>query len=142
SQMPLLVFQCPSDPYQQAFTVWPTNVVVAHANYVGCNGWLECYWNSGGVGDPAGSDGLQGTYGQGGNGLFYRNSQNSTADVLDGMSNTIFVGERCATHSPSTWTGAVTGGRCPAWMATQPYTAPYTPPPGPPYDYADFNEAL
>ena len=62
-----------------------------------------------------------------------------------GLSNTIIVGERCSTHSPSTWTGAVTGGRCPAWMATQPWTDPYTPPAAAPdtgngtaYDNADL----
>src|SRR5262249_23088385 len=33
------------------------------------------------------------------------------------------------------------GGRCPAWMATQPPN-PYAPPPGPAYDNADYGEAL
>lgn len=120
SQLPLKIFQCPSDPYQQNFTVWPTNVVVAHSNYVGCNGWEECFNNAGGAGQGGGSDGLSGGLGQGGDGLFYRNSRNRMASVMDGLSNTIFVGERSGNHSPSTWTGAVTGGRCPAWMANQP----------------------
>ena len=141
SQLPLKIFQCPSDPYQQNFTVWPTNVVVAHSNYVGCNGWEECFNNAGGAGQGGGSDGLSGGLGQGGDGLFYRNSRNRMASVMDGLSNTIFVGERSGNHSPSTWTGAVTGGRCPAWMANQP-PSPYAPPPGPPYDYADYDEAL
>ncbi len=57
------------------------------------------------------------------------------------MSNTIFVGERSGDHSPSTWTAAVPGGRCPAWMAVQP-PAPYSLPPGPAYDNSDFGEAL
>ena len=69
-----------------------------------------------------GTDGLSGGYGQAGVGLFYRNSHNRIANVTDGLSNTIFVGEHSGNHSPSTWTGAVTGGRCPAWMATQPST--------------------
>ena len=84
-----------------------------------------------------------------GAGLFYRNSRNSIANVTDGTSNTIIVGERCAAHSPSTWTGAVPGGMCPAWMATQPWTPPYTPPSQAPvgpngsaYDNADWGEAL
>jgi prepilin-type N-terminal cleavage/methylation domain-containing protein/prepilin-type processing-associated H-X9-DG protein len=128
-QTPLAIYQCPSDPYQQNFAVWPTNVVVAHGNYLGCNGVLECFNNAGGAA-------------QAGNGLFYRNSRSRIGDVTDGTSNTIFVGERSGNHSPSTWTGAVTGGRCPAWMATQPPTPPYSPPPGPAYDNADFNEAL
>jgi prepilin-type N-terminal cleavage/methylation domain-containing protein/prepilin-type processing-associated H-X9-DG protein len=147
SQTPLKIYQCPSDPIQQNFGVYDstfTNPIatVAHCNYVGCNGWEECYWNAGGAGDPAGSDGLGGSIGLAGDGLFLRNSHFRVADVTDGLSNTIFVGERSANHSPSTWTGAVTGGRCPAWMATQPFTTPYISPPGPAYDYADFDEAL
>jgi prepilin-type N-terminal cleavage/methylation domain-containing protein/prepilin-type processing-associated H-X9-DG protein len=141
SQQSLTIYQCPSDPYQQVFSVYDSNfnkpiAMVAHGNYVGCNGWEECFNNAGGAGDGSGSDGLAGGLGQSGNGLFYRNSRNTFGSVTDGLSNTIFVD-----HSPSTWTGAVAGGRCPAWMATQP-PSPYSPPPGPAYDNADFGEAL
>ncbi len=140
-QLPLKIYQCPSDAYPQNFTVWPTSIVVAHGNYVGCNGWEECFNNAGGGGQGGGSDGLSGGLGQSGDGLFYRNSHNKIASVADGLSNTIVVGERSGNHSPSTWTGAVTGGRCPAWMASQP-PSPYAPPPGPAYDNADYGEAL
>ena len=143
SQTQIAVFQCPSDPYQQNFTVWPTTISVAHSNYVGCNGWEECFSNAGGngTGDGSGADGLVGGSGRSGNGLFYRNSNYRIADVTDGLTGTIFVGERSGNHSPSTWTGAVAGGQCPAWMASQP-VVPYSPPPGPAYDNADFGEAL
>jgi len=153
SQTQLKIYQCPSDGYPQNFTVWPTNVIVAHGNYIGCNGWVECFGNSGGAYNPiqdggAAEDG-DGTNGASGTGLFYRNSRNTFASVTDGTSNTIFVAERCAAHSPTTWTGAVTGGRCPAWMATTPWTTPYTPPSSAPnsgngtaYDNADYDEAL
>src|SRR5579862_6324711 len=111
SQRPLTIFQCPSDPYQQAFPVYDSSftnpiATVAHSNYLGCNGWEECYFNAGGNGQGGGADGLSGGLGQAGNGLFFRNSHNRFADVLDGLSNTIFVGERSGNHSPSTWTGA------------------------------------
>jgi len=145
SQQPLTVYQCPSDPYQQAFSVYDSSfanpiATVAHGNYVGCNGWEECFNGAGGNPQAgSGTDGDPGGFGQAGVGLFYRNSRKRSADVTDGLSNTIFVGERSSNHSPSTWTGAVTGGRCPAWMAGQ---APYSPPPGPAYDNADFGEAL
>jgi prepilin-type N-terminal cleavage/methylation domain-containing protein len=145
AQTSLAIFLCPSDPSQDTFDVYDSTfttpiATVAHANYVGCNGWTECFNNSGGnyQGGP-GDDGLSGGFGKAGDGLFYRNSQNRMASVTDGLSNTIFVGERSSNHAPSTWTAAVTGGRCPAWMAGQP---PYDPPPGPAYDNADFNEAL
>jgi prepilin-type N-terminal cleavage/methylation domain-containing protein/prepilin-type processing-associated H-X9-DG protein len=145
SQTALAVYQCPADPYQQAFGVYDSNftspiATVAHGNYIGCNGWEECF--NGASGDPqagVGADGLAGLYGIAGRGLFYRNSRTTIASVTDGLSNTIFVGERSGDHAPSTWTGAVAGGRCPAWMAGQ---AVYSPPPGPAYDNADFGEAL
>lgn len=147
SQQPLSIFQCPSDDLQDAFPVYDSTfstpiATVAHGNYVGCNGWVECFNNAGGFfPGGVGNDGLPGTVGAAANGLFYRNSKTNMASVADGLSNTIVVGERSSNHSPSTWTGAVTGGRCPAWMALQP-PAPYIPPPGPPYDNADFDEAL
>jgi prepilin-type N-terminal cleavage/methylation domain-containing protein/prepilin-type processing-associated H-X9-DG protein len=148
AQQPLTIYQCPSDPLQDSWPVYDSTFstpigTVAHSNYVGCNGWQECFTNAGGngQGQGGGNDNLQGTYGQSGDGLFYRNSHYNSASVTDGMSGTIFVGERSSNHSPSTWAGAVTGGRCPAWMANQPPT-PYIPPPGPPYDNADYDEAL
>jgi prepilin-type processing-associated H-X9-DG protein len=159
SQISLAVFLCPSDPYPQNTVIYDSSfsnpiATVAHSNYLGCNGWVECFGNAGGNYQPssdsgAAMDGDVGQTGMAGDGLFYRNSKNNTASIADGLSNTIIAGERCAAHSPSTWTGAITGGRCPAWMATQPWTVPYTPPSqaldtgnGTAYDNADFNEAL
>jgi prepilin-type N-terminal cleavage/methylation domain-containing protein len=147
SQLALPGFQCSSDPYQQAFPVYDSNfaspiATLAHSNYVGCSGWVECFSGAGGDPQPGdGDDGLSGKYGPAGRGVFYRNSRTTIGNVTDGMSNTVFAGERSANHSPSTWTGAVPGGRCPAWMATQP-SSPYSPPPGAAYDNADFAEAL
>jgi prepilin-type N-terminal cleavage/methylation domain-containing protein/prepilin-type processing-associated H-X9-DG protein len=147
SRQDLPIFQCPSDPYQQLVPVYDSGfstpiAMVAHGNYVGCAGWLECFnAATGNVQPGAGDDGLPGVYGSGGRGVFWRNSRTTVATVTDGMSNTIFAGERSGNHSPSTWTGAVPGGRCPAWMAVMPPT-PYSPPPGPAYDNADFGEAL
>jgi prepilin-type N-terminal cleavage/methylation domain-containing protein len=151
----LAVFMCPSDPYQQPIPVYDSSLTnpiatVAHGNYVGCNGWEECF--NGASGNPqsgAGADGLAGKFGSAGVGLFYRNSRNRIASVTDGLSQTIFVGERSGNHSPSTWVGAIPGGRCPAWMATQPFASPNTPPGSAPtgpngsaYDNADWGEAF
>jgi prepilin-type N-terminal cleavage/methylation domain-containing protein/prepilin-type processing-associated H-X9-DG protein len=161
SRTALIVMQCPSDSNQQNVPIYDSSftnpiVTVAHGNYIGCNGWVECFANAGGNYQPgsdggAAEDGDGGRTGTGtsGNGLFYRNSQNRMASVTDGLSNTIVVSERCSFHSPTTWTGAVTGGRCPAWLATRPWTDPYTPPSAAPdtgngtaYDNADWGEAL
>ncbi len=141
------IFVCPSDAFDQPVPIYDSSfttpiTTVAHGNYVGCAGWVECF--NAACGEPMpgmGDDGLPGVYGFGGRGVFFRNSKTKFRDVVDGLSNTIFVGERSANHSPSTWTGAVPGGRCPAWMAANP-PAVWVPPPGPAYDNADFAEAL
>ncbi len=145
AQLPIFIYQCSSDPYQDAFPVYDSNfanpiAVIAHSNYVGCNGRVECF--SGAGGNPQGESGDGGGgFGQAGVGVFFRNSRTRIADVTDGLSSTIFVGERSGSHAPSTWTGAIAGGRCPAWRATLP-PVPFAPPPGPAYDNADFGEAF
>jgi hypothetical protein len=47
-------------------------------------------------------------------GVFLRNRRMKVADVPDGLSNTLFVGERCSVMSDTTWVGAVTNGVVPA----------------------------
>ncbi len=149
---PLALYQCPTDPLQDAIAIYDSSqskilATVAHSNYVGCNGWVECFANAGGNyqasndGGAAedGDVGVMSGTGALGTGVFYRNSRITAAKVTDGLSKTIFVGERSSNHSPSTWTGAVAGGLCPAWMAGQ---TPNSPPPGVAYDNADFGEAL
>jgi prepilin-type N-terminal cleavage/methylation domain-containing protein/prepilin-type processing-associated H-X9-DG protein len=154
SQQLLTIFLCPSDLGQEMCVLYNWNSLavtkVAYANYVGCNGWEECFSGAGGNPQPGpGADGLAGAFGKAGVGVFYRNSRNRFADVTDGTSNTIFVGERSSNHAPSTWTGAVALAMCPAWMATGPRTPPNTPPnqalagpSGTAYDNADYGEAL
>jgi prepilin-type N-terminal cleavage/methylation domain-containing protein/prepilin-type processing-associated H-X9-DG protein len=147
SRASLKAFLCPSDFAQQTFPVYDAATqtailtTVASSNYVGCNGTAECFDGAGG--NPQPDDPLhpepRTTYGQAGVGIFFRNSKNNTASVTDGLSNTIFVGERSSNRAPATWSGAVTGGACPAWLAGQ---SPYSPPPGPAYDNADWGQAL
>lgn len=45
-----------------------------------------------------------------GNGTFYHNSRMRMADVRDGLSQTLFIGERSSRLGQSTWVGAVPGG--------------------------------
>ena len=97
----LPIFVCPSDITLNTFTVVDANgnplVDVARANYVAMNGVL-------GVSSDAFDN----------NGAFLRNRRFRTADIIDGLSNTLFVGERATNMSKVTWTGAVTGGVVPA----------------------------
>ncbi|HUY93186.1 MAG TPA: DUF1559 domain-containing protein [Pirellulales bacterium] len=148
SLVTLPVFQCPSDPYRDPFPIYDSSfsapvATVAHGNYVGNNGWVECFVGAtGNIGQGWWADGIaSGVYGPGARGVFWRNSRTRIADILDGTTNTVLAGERSGNHAPATWTGAVPGGRCPAWMASIP-PAPYAPPPGPAYDNADFGEAF
>ena len=97
----LPVFSCPSEVKPGTFTVVDANgnpvCDVARGNYLGMNGVL-------GVSSDAFDN----------NGVFLRNGRMRLADITDGLSNTLFVGERCSSMSDSTWTGAVTGGVVPA----------------------------
>jgi prepilin-type N-terminal cleavage/methylation domain-containing protein/prepilin-type processing-associated H-X9-DG protein len=97
--LPILV--CPSEIKTGTFTVVDANgnpvTAVARSSYVAMNGVL-------GVTDDAWDN----------NGAFIRNRRLRIADISDGLSNTLFVGERATNMSSSTWTGAVTNGVVPA----------------------------
>ncbi len=102
------VFLCPSDDMPRKWTASESLVVlyrgqpitygtpicdVAGSNYVGVFG----------IGEP----------GVEGDGVFYRDSSVKVADVTDGLSNTLFVGERSVSlqfnRGTATWVGAVPG---------------------------------
>jgi prepilin-type N-terminal cleavage/methylation domain-containing protein/prepilin-type processing-associated H-X9-DG protein len=97
----LSIYVCPSEMRTGTFTVVDANgnplVDVARGSYVAMNGVL-------GVTSDAWDN----------NGAFLRNTALRIADITDGLSNTLFVGERCTNMSSTTWTGAVTGGVVPA----------------------------
>jgi len=95
------LYLCPSDPSDELFMLpsGPSGQMfqVARANYAGVFGTGAI------AGNPAS-----------GRGMFYRNSGTRFADVLDGLSNTLMVGERASRQAASwegsaTWVGAVPG---------------------------------
>lgn len=67
---------------------------VARSNYVGMFGTKEI------EDSPSAGDGV-----------FYHNSQIKFKNVIDGLSKTIFVGERSSRLGGSTWVGNVSGGK-------------------------------
>ena len=95
------VFVCPSERSTGTFSVIDTNgnalCNIARGSYTAMNGVL-------GVSSDAFDN----------NGAFIRNRSFKIAEINDGLSNTLFVGERCTSMSSSTWTGAVTNGVVPA----------------------------
>jgi prepilin-type N-terminal cleavage/methylation domain-containing protein/prepilin-type processing-associated H-X9-DG protein len=104
----LKIFICPSEVNPDNFAVVDANgnplidvngqqITVAHSSYVGMNGAPN------GVTSDAYDN----------NGAFIRNRGFRIADITDGLSNTIFIGERCTNMSNTTWVGAVAGAVVP-----------------------------
>jgi prepilin-type N-terminal cleavage/methylation domain-containing protein/prepilin-type processing-associated H-X9-DG protein len=97
----LPIFICPSEIERGTFAVVDAGGApicdVARGNYVAMNGVL-------GVSNDAFDN----------NGVFLRNRGLRIAEIRDGLSNTLFIGERCTSMSSTTWTGAVTNGVVPA----------------------------
>jgi prepilin-type N-terminal cleavage/methylation domain-containing protein len=102
--------RCPSDTRQDPIRAADfTNAAGLTGNLARSN-YVACYGNSPFLGEDATvpSDHLV-VSGISGKGMFYRNSQTRIADVTDGLSNTLMVGERSALNSMSTWVGVLPG---------------------------------
>ncbi len=100
---------CPSDAtFQRTFTVVDSTTTtttpgapicqVASSSYPGCFGST----------DPSGIPGRDF-----GNGLFFRDKSVTIAQITDGTSQTLAVGERSQNLSQATWTGAITNAAVP-----------------------------
>ncbi len=103
-ETPLAILLCPSDGVKSKFTIYgglgaveignmdvgTPLFDVGRTNYVGVFGTDE-------IEDAPAA----------GNGTFYFNSQLSLADMHDGLSNTLLVGERQSRLGGSTWTGVI-----------------------------------
>jgi prepilin-type N-terminal cleavage/methylation domain-containing protein len=113
----LRVYTCPSDRSTGVFSVLTdTGEFVADA---ATNSYAACY----------GSQGLLGTDPDNGTGIFSRNSRVTIADVHDGTSNTLAVGERGAFFTQTPWAGVMTGGSARTTADAPVFTSIAEPPP-------------
>jgi prepilin-type N-terminal cleavage/methylation domain-containing protein/prepilin-type processing-associated H-X9-DG protein len=109
-QTNLSVFRCPSDPRQDPIPLsefanpGDLTTPLARSNYVGC------YGNTPFLGE---SPAVLTTHliidGISGRGMFYRNSRTRIADITDGLSNTLAIGEKNAKNTMASWVGIVPG---------------------------------
>jgi hypothetical protein len=93
----LSMFVCPTDTKTGLFQVTTSTGLSYNAasnSYAACFGGLGEIWLVPGTGD----------------GIFYRNSRTRIADILDGTSNTIAVGERASMFARTPWAGAIKDG--------------------------------
>jgi prepilin-type N-terminal cleavage/methylation domain-containing protein/prepilin-type processing-associated H-X9-DG protein len=94
----LKTYICPSDYDTGVYTV-VTDALGILGN-AATNSYTGCY----------GAGGIIGTQPQSGNGMLFRNSAVRMADVIDGASNTMLVGERASMFTQTAWAGVFTGG--------------------------------
>ena len=108
--VPIPFLRCPSDPRQDPIRVAdfanPSGLTtdLGRSNYVGCYGNTP-FLNQ----DPAVLTNHLTLDGIHGRGMFHRNSRTRIADLTDGTSSTIAVGEKSALKTMVSWAGIVPG---------------------------------
>jgi prepilin-type N-terminal cleavage/methylation domain-containing protein/prepilin-type processing-associated H-X9-DG protein len=114
---PVRIYTCPSDRATGVFSVYnDENYVLAQA---ATNSYAACY----------GALGLLGAQPDQGNGVFFRNSRIRMAEIRDGLSNTLAIGERAALFTQTPWAGVISRGTAQTTPGAPVYVAIMEPPP-------------
>ena len=115
---PLRLYTCPSDTNAGVFTVISdTGDDLALA---ATNSYAACYGSTGVLLDLKPDEA---------NGVFYRNSRVRIADVTDGTSSTLAIGERAAIFTQTPWAGVMGTGTARITPGAPVYTAAVMPAP-------------
>jgi prepilin-type N-terminal cleavage/methylation domain-containing protein len=96
----LSVFTCPSDRFTGVFTV--TTVTLKDLAPAATNSYAASFGSNRQITNKPDQ----------GNGVLFRNSNVRIADVTDGTSTTLAIGERPALFARAPWAGAMSGGAC------------------------------
>jgi hypothetical protein len=109
---------CPSDHLAGQYTVF--NDINSAMGDAVSNSYTACF----GSYDTSKPDPiLLGADPDRGNGLFHRNSNIQQSEVLDGLTQTIAIGERAALFAKAPWAGVMTGGTVRTTPGAPVYTA-------------------
>ena len=95
----LSLYTCPSDQSTGVFTV--LNLDNKPIGYAAAYSYAACF---------GGGDVVIGNTAEGGNGVFFRNSRVRMADIVDGTSTTLAVGERASLLAQAAWAGVMANG--------------------------------
>lgn len=102
--------RCPSDPRQDPIAVSEFQNAAGLTTPLGRSNYVACYGNTPFLGESAS---VMTTHlvvgGISGRGMFSRNSKTRVADVTDGLSQTIAVGEKNAKSTLASWVGVIPG---------------------------------
>jgi prepilin-type N-terminal cleavage/methylation domain-containing protein/prepilin-type processing-associated H-X9-DG protein len=97
---PLSVYTCPSDRSTGAYMV--TTVMAQDLAPAATNSYAAMFGSNRQITNKVDQ----------GDGVFFRNSRVRIADIADGTSTTLAIGERAALFTQTPWAGAMTGGAC------------------------------